>query len=73
MFEGLFQPTHLIVILLVYLLFFGTKKLPELGKGLGEGIRGLKEALREAQDPTGPTPAAPAPQPEKKPEPTAVP
>ena len=50
MFEGLFQPTHLLVILIVYLLFFGTKKLPELGKGLGEGIRGLKEALRETQE-----------------------
>ena len=72
MFEGLFQPTHLIVILLVYLLFFGTKKLPELGKGLGEGIRGLREALREAQNPGSSTPPAPAPQAEKKTEPTAV-
>jgi sec-independent protein translocase protein TatA len=50
MFEGLFQPTHLLVILVIYLLFFGTKKLPELGKGLGEGIKGLRDALRETQD-----------------------
>jgi len=50
MFRGLFQPTHLIVIFMVYFLFFGGKKLPELGKGLGEGIRGLKDALREAQN-----------------------
>lgn len=64
MFEGLFQPTHLLVIFVIYLLFFGTKKLPELGKGLGEGIRGLKQALRETQEnisnPTPTTTSAPA-------------
>ena len=37
MFEGLFQPTHLIIIFAIALLVFGPKKLPELGKGLGEG------------------------------------
>jgi len=45
MFEGLFQPLHLIVIFLIALVVFGPKKLPELGKGLGEAIRGLKKAL----------------------------
>ena len=40
MFEGLFQPMHLLVILIFALLIFGPQKLPELGKGLGEGIRG---------------------------------
>jgi sec-independent protein translocase protein TatA len=45
MFEGLFQPFHLIVIFLVALVVFGPKKLPELGKGLGEAIRGFKKAL----------------------------
>jgi sec-independent protein translocase protein TatA len=45
MFEGLFQPLHLIVIFLVALVVFGPKKLPELGKGLGEAIRGFKKAL----------------------------
>ena len=44
MFEGLFQPMHLLVIFVIALLIFGPKKLPELGKGLGEGIRALKEA-----------------------------
>ncbi len=44
MFEGLFQPMHLLVILGIALLVFGPKKLPELGKGLGEGIRSLKRA-----------------------------
>jgi sec-independent protein translocase protein TatA len=47
MFEGLLQPTHLIVILGLALLMFGPKKLPELGKGLGEGIRGFKKAMAE--------------------------
>ncbi|MGA7503863.1 MAG: twin-arginine translocase TatA/TatE family subunit [Candidatus Sulfotelmatobacter sp.] len=36
--EDLFQPMHLLVILGIALLVFGPKKLPELGKGLGEGI-----------------------------------
>jgi sec-independent protein translocase protein TatA len=46
MLEGLFQPTHLILILAIALLVFGPKKLPELGQGLGKGIRGFKDALR---------------------------
>jgi sec-independent protein translocase protein TatA len=44
--EGLFQPTHLILILLIALVLFGPRKLPELGQGLGKGIRGFKDALR---------------------------
>ena len=44
--EGLFQPTHLILILAISLVVFGPKKLPELGQGLGKGIRGFKDALR---------------------------
>ena len=47
MFEGLFQPMHLLVIFFIALLVFGPKKLPELGKGLGDGIRALKEGLKE--------------------------
>jgi len=46
-FEGLFQPTHLIIIFAIALLVFGPKKLPELGKGLGEGIRALKEGMKD--------------------------
>lgn len=48
--EGLFQPMHLLVILVVGLFLFGPKKLPELGKGLGEGIRGFKKALNDVTD-----------------------
>ena len=45
MFEGLFQPMHLIIIAGIALLIFGPKKLPELGKGFGESIRGFKSAM----------------------------
>ena len=47
MFDGLFQPMHLLVIFFIALLVFGPKKLPELGKGIGEGLRALKEGMRE--------------------------
>ena len=50
MFEGLLQPLHLLVILVVAVFVFGPKKLPELGKGLGEGIRGFKKAISENAD-----------------------
>lgn len=50
MFEGLFQPTHLLIIAGIALLIFGPKKLPELGKGLGEGIRGFKAAIQEKDE-----------------------
>ncbi len=56
MFEGLLQPTHLILILLIALIFFGPKRLPELGKGLGEGIRGFRDAMK-GQQPTAQPPA----------------
>jgi sec-independent protein translocase protein TatA len=46
MFEGLFQPMHLLVIFGIALLVFGPKKLPELGRGIGEGIRGFKSAMK---------------------------
>ncbi|RRA48496.1 twin-arginine translocase TatA/TatE family subunit [Acidipila sp. EB88] len=46
MFDNLFQPSHLIVILVIALLIFGPRKLPELGKGLGEGLRGFKQGIK---------------------------
>ena len=51
MFEGLFQPMHLLVMFGIALLVFGPKKLPELGKGIGEGIRGFKSAMKEQAEP----------------------
>ena len=50
MFEGLFQPMHLLIIFGIALLVFGPKKLPELGKGIGEGIRGFKAAMRPDEE-----------------------
>jgi sec-independent protein translocase protein TatA len=59
------EPTHWILILLLVLVLFGGRKLPELGKGLGEGLKGFREGLKGATEPTPPvppsaTPAAPA-------------
>jgi sec-independent protein translocase protein TatA len=48
MFEGLFQPMHLIIILVIALIIFGPGKLPELGKGLGKSIREFKKAMSDA-------------------------
>ena len=53
MFEGLFQPTHLLSILAIAVLIFGPKKLPELGKGIGESIRGFKTAIKEPESKPG--------------------
>jgi sec-independent protein translocase protein TatA len=50
MFEGLLQPMHLLVILVIWLLVFAPKKLPELGKGLGDGIRSFKGAMAQEQE-----------------------
>jgi sec-independent protein translocase protein TatA len=47
MFENILQPTHLILVLGIALIFFGPKKLPELGRGLGESIRGFRDAMRQ--------------------------
>jgi len=49
MFEGLFQPMHLILILLIVLIIFGPGKLPELGEGLGKSIKAFKRAMKEEQ------------------------
>ncbi|HZS10535.1 MAG TPA: twin-arginine translocase TatA/TatE family subunit [Blastocatellia bacterium] len=55
MFEGLFQPIHLLIVLGIMLLVFGPKKLPDLGKGLGEAIRGFKKGLSEGPSESAPT------------------
>lgn len=50
MIEGLLTPQHLLIILAVALFVFGPKKLPELGQGLGKGIRSFKESLKTATE-----------------------
>jgi sec-independent protein translocase protein TatA len=57
MLEGLFQPMHLLVIFGIALMVFGPKKLPELGKGIGEGIRGFKSAMKAEEDKSSSTTA----------------
>ncbi|HUJ18201.1 MAG TPA: twin-arginine translocase TatA/TatE family subunit [Nitrospirota bacterium] len=63
MFEGLFQPMHLILILVIVLIIFGPGKLPELGEGLGKSIKSFKKAMR---DETQATPMAEQKSEEKK-------
>jgi sec-independent protein translocase protein TatA len=46
---GNLGPTEIILILAVILIFFGAKKIPELARGFGRGIREFKEASREIQ------------------------
>jgi sec-independent protein translocase protein TatA len=71
---GLLQPTHLIFLLILALLIFGAKRLPEIGRSLGVGMREFKDSVTGIQDATkidtnaelpppaatpAPTPAAP--------------
>ena len=46
----LLQPMHLLVIVVVALFLFGPKKLPELGKGLGDGIRNFRDSMKQATE-----------------------
>ena len=57
----LLSPLHLLIIFGIALLLFGPKKLPELGKGIGEGFRALKDGMKDkpADPPTTTTPPAP--------------
>ena len=45
MFDDLLSPEHLIVLGIVALLIFGPKRLPELGSGLGQALRGFRDAV----------------------------
>ncbi len=50
MLEGIFQPMHLVVILALALLMFGPRRLPELGRGVGECIRSFKSSLGDGPE-----------------------
>jgi sec-independent protein translocase protein TatA len=52
----LLQPWHIVVLVIVAFVVFGAKRLPELGKGLGEGLKGFKEGLKGITDSTPPAP-----------------
>lgn len=47
MFEGLFQPVHLMILLVIALIIFGPGKLPQIGSGLGKSIREFKKAMSD--------------------------
>jgi sec-independent protein translocase protein TatA len=59
---GEFSPIHWLIVLAIILLLFGGRKIPELAKGLGEGIRSFKEGMSGHSSntpPSQPTPPAP--------------
>jgi len=47
----LFQPTHLLLVAIIAMIFLGPKRLPELGKGLGEGIRHFRDSFNQPPQP----------------------
>jgi sec-independent protein translocase protein TatA len=52
MFTGLLQPTHLLILLAVALIFLGPKRLPDAGRALGQGLREFKQSIgHEAEAP----------------------
>ena len=51
---GEFSPIHWLIVLAVILLLFGGRKIPELARGLGEGIRSFIEGMSGAAHPTTP-------------------
>ena len=67
---GEFSPIHWLIVLAVILLLFGGRKIPELAKGLGEGIRSFKQGMSGETHPTTPpaqtTPPAAQPDEQKK-------
>lgn len=58
---GSIGPTELILILLIVIIIFGARKLPDLGKSIGEGIKNFKKSMNTKDDPESP----------KKPDPPA--
>ena len=79
---GLLQPTHLIFLLILALLLFGAKRLPEIGRSLGVGMREFKDSVTGVQEATKvdtrselppPQPAAPTTAPAAAPVEAAAP
>ncbi|WP_210491659.1 twin-arginine translocase TatA/TatE family subunit [Patulibacter sp. SYSU D01012] len=48
--SGLLQPTHLIILAVVLLVVFGPKRIPDVAKSLGSGMRGFKDSLQGGDD-----------------------
>ena len=60
---GLDNPLHILILLVVVLLVFGAKRLPEIGRSLGDGMRGFKDSLHGSETPAGLAQTAVASQP----------
>jgi sec-independent protein translocase protein TatA len=64
------SPMHLLIVAIVILVLFGGRKIPELMRGLGEGVRGFKEGMsgtsQSSATPTQTTPPADKPADDKK-------
>jgi sec-independent protein translocase protein TatA len=58
---GLENPVHLLIILVVVLLVFGAKKLPEMGRSLGEGMRGFRDGIKTEESKPAEVPAVTPP------------
>ena len=56
---GEFSPFHWLVVLAIVVLLFGGKKIPEVMRGLGEGIRSFKDGMAGGHATTAPPPSAP--------------
>jgi sec-independent protein translocase protein TatA len=56
MLSGFDNPIHLAFVFLIVLMLFGAKRLPEIGNGLGTGIRGFRDGLTMPHDPARPEP-----------------
>jgi sec-independent protein translocase protein TatA len=54
---GLDNPIHIAFLLILLLLVFGAKRLPEMGRSLGDGMRGFKDAISGDAAQTATTPA----------------
>jgi sec-independent protein translocase protein TatA len=56
----LFSPRHLLIILIIVLLVFGTKKLKSIGSDLGGAVRGFKKAMKDGEETEQASPTLPA-------------
>jgi sec-independent protein translocase protein TatA len=64
---GLDNPVHILLLLGIVLLVFGARRLPEIGRSLGEGMRGFKDSISGSTPPPAALEQAPAPSRETNP------
>ena len=73
MIRDLFTPTHLLIVVLVVIVLFGAKRLPEVASGMGKGIRDFKRAINGLDEQTLQASQAPAAlQPQQAPAPAVA-